>query len=52
MTMLNLLMEITYTIHQLKQTAEAFWKIAAEHADHRFSREYGFRKNYFHSRFM
>ena len=29
MTMLNLLMEITYTIHQLKQTAEAFWKIAA-----------------------
>ena len=23
-------MEITYTIHQLSQTAEAFWKIAAE----------------------
>jgi tRNA threonylcarbamoyladenosine biosynthesis protein TsaE len=27
--MLNLLMEIIYTIQQLKQTAEAFWKIAA-----------------------
>jgi len=29
LTMLNLLMEIIYTIFQLKQTAEAFWKIAA-----------------------
>jgi tRNA threonylcarbamoyladenosine biosynthesis protein TsaE len=27
--MLNLLMEIVYTIRQLKQTAEAFWKLAA-----------------------
>ena len=30
MTMLNLLMEIIYPIFQLKQTAEAFWKIAAD----------------------
>ena len=28
MAMLNLLMEITYTLDQLQQTAEAFWKIA------------------------
>ena len=29
MTIVNLLMEITYAISQLKQSAEAFWKIAA-----------------------
>ena len=29
MTIVNLLMEITYAIRQLKQSAEAFWKIAA-----------------------
>jgi len=28
LTVLNLLMEITYTIDQVNQTAEAFWKIA------------------------
>src|SRR4030095_16866312 len=30
LTMLNLLMDITYTIQQLKQTAQAFWKIAPD----------------------